>query len=222
MSDRALGLARLMEGGLDELRRRPAALVLFLVADAAAGYLTLWMLATNLMLGLLLSVALASPVSSLFMMALGGNLRAMVADPIELTIRLVFALAVTLLVSIGSALGSVLLILPGLYLGARWMVAGPMVLLEGCGIIEAMSRSWRLTEPAAWPLVGAIVVLAIPNFAFQFFGNLEPIATLGAITPQAVLQLAVGAALASLSIAISVFASAELTDRLDPLIETFA
>ncbi len=221
MSDRSLGLARLMEGGLAELLRHPVAFVLFLVADAAAGYLALWILATNLMLGLLVSVALASPLASLFVMALGGNLRAMVADPIELAIRLVFALAVTLLVSIGAAFGAIFLILPGLYLGARWTIASPMVLLEGCGIIEAMSRSWRLTEPAAWPLVGVIAVLAIPNVAFQLFGNLEPIATLGAITAQAVLQIAVASVLAAMSIAISVFASAELTDRLDSLVETF-
>ena len=171
---------------------------------------------------LLVSVTLSSPLSSLFVMALGGNLRAMIADPVELAIRLVFALAVTVLVSIGSVLGVIFFIVPGLYLSARWMIAGPMVLLEGCGIIEAMGRSWRLTKPAAWPLVGAIVVLTIPNLAIQLFGNLDPAASLDAINPEAVLQIAVGSALASLSIAISVFASTELTDRMDPLVETFA
>ena len=136
--------------------------------------------------------------------------------------RLVFVLAVTLLVSIGAGLAAILLIVPGLYVGARWYLAQPLVLLEGCGIIEAMNRSWQLTEASAWPLVGTIVILAVPNLAVGLFAGTEEALSFAAVSPQVILPELVGAALGAFGIAISVFALREFAPSRDELSEVFA
>ena len=55
--------------------------------------------------------------------------------------------------------GFVLLIIPGLYLAARWFVAGPALIAEDKTATEGMSESWELLQPSVWHVVGALVVL---------------------------------------------------------------
>jgi hypothetical protein len=223
MSDR-LGFADLMAGGLHELRRHPIAVALFVAANGLAGYLASWAegLGVSLTLLLLASFAAFSPISSLFLLALGDKLRDMVVDPVDLIVRLVFALAVTLLVTLGSGIGALLFIIPGFYINARWTLAQPLVLLEGCGIGEAMGRSWRLTEAVAWPLVGTVLVLGIANAPFLFFGSTDQAFPLASLSPLAVLQNLVGSGVAAVVVGISVFANRELSDQPNRLAETFA
>jgi hypothetical protein len=224
MNTPSLNLADLMEGGLREMRAHPIAVMLYVIASAVVGYLILWAVGrgTNLGLALLAGLAAGTPISSLLTLAYGRKLRELILDPVELAVRLVFVLAVTLLVSIGAGLAAILLIVPGLYVGARWNLAQPLVLLEGRGIIEAMNRSWQLTEASAWPLVGTTVILAVPNLAFALFGNTEAAISFAAVSPQAILQELVGAALGAFGLAISVFALRELAPPRDELSEVFA
>jgi hypothetical protein len=56
-------------------------------------------------------------------------------------------------------IGCVLLILPGLYLAARWFVSGPILIAENKSAVESLRESWRLTGGSAWQLVGATLVL---------------------------------------------------------------
>ena len=224
MSASVLGLGELLEGGLEELRCHPLAVTLFVLADVMVSYLGSWAASLNINLVFLVfvSTVLSSPLSSLLAMALGGKLRDMVLDPIGLFVRLVFAIAVTLLVSLGAGIGIAFLIVPGLYFAARWTLAVPLVVLEECGIVEAMSRSWRLTESAAWPLVGTVIVLAIPSVALGLFGDTEPIMTLGAITFERALETLISSCVAAYGVAVSVFAYTKLAGPIDPLLETFA
>lgn len=223
MSDASLSLADLMEGGLHQLRRHPVAVGLYFLANALAGYLALWAEKFDISLAFLLLAALtfSSPIASFLTLALGGNLREMIADPVELVVRLMFALAVTLLVLVGSGIGTVFLIIPGLYLNARWTLAPPLVLLEGCGIIEALGRSWRLTEPVAWPLVGTVVVMGIPSVVSLFLGNADA-STAAALTAGDVFRNVIGSGVAAFGMGIAVFANHELSDRPNLLAETFA
>jgi hypothetical protein len=55
--------------------------------------------------------------------------------------------------------GCVLLILPGLYLAARWFLSGPVLIAEDRSAIESLRESWHLTRRSAWQLVGATLVL---------------------------------------------------------------
>lgn len=66
-----------------------------------------------------------------------------------------------LLVGLGIVAGLLLLILPGLYLFARWYLAGVLLVQKGSGRRAAMERSWNMLE-AHWPAalgVGLIMVL---------------------------------------------------------------
>jgi len=206
------------------MRAHPIAMMLYVGASVSIGYLVLWAVGRGANLGLaaLAGVAAGVPISSLLTLAYGRKLRELILDPVELAVRLVFVLAVTLLVSIGAGLAAILLIVPGLYVGARWYLAQPLVLLEGCGIIEAMNRSWQLTEASAWPLVGTIVILAVPNLAVGLFAGTEEALSFAAVSPQVILPELVGAALGAFGIAISVFALREFAPSRDELSEVFA
>lgn len=79
--------------------------------------------------------------------------------PTELFIRSMYGVAVWTITTVATAAGMIFLILPGLYLLGRWFVSIPLVLIDGCGIGEALAESWLLTEKSVWPLasVSALV-----------------------------------------------------------------
>jgi len=58
----------------------------------------------------------------------------------------------------GTALGLVLLIVPGLILITLWAVVAPAIVVEGAGVIEAFGRSRDLVRGNGWPVFGAIVI----------------------------------------------------------------
>jgi hypothetical protein len=55
-------------------------------------------------------------------------------------------LGVSLLVGIGSALGMILLVVPGVLLLLRWSVAAAALVIEGRGVMDSMGRSAALTK----------------------------------------------------------------------------
>jgi hypothetical protein len=67
------------------------------------------------------------------------------------------------LASIGIGLGLVLLIVPGLYLLARWALIVPTIVLEGKSAGEAFSRSSALTAGNRWPVLGVAVVTLLAS-----------------------------------------------------------
>ena len=61
-------------------------------------------------------------------------------------------------------LGLVLLIVPGVYLMARWSAADAALLAEGEGVTAALGKSWEMTAPHLWPIIGALLVVYLPAF----------------------------------------------------------
>lgn len=78
----------------------------------------------------------------------------------------------SILIGLCFILGFVLLIVPGLILAARWSLAGPLLIGDQKGAIEAMKESWGLTRGHTGTLILAILVVA-----------LIAIAAIAAITP---------------------------------------
>jgi hypothetical protein len=82
---------------------------------------------------------------------------------------LLFAIALlpvysTLIVLVNLAVGAgfMLLIVPGLYLWGRLLLAGPaMVAEERRNPIDAIKRGWALSEGHAWPIIGLYLLVAI-------------------------------------------------------------
>jgi hypothetical protein len=70
-----------------------------------------------------------------------------------------------LLSQFGIFAGLSLLVIPGILLAVRWMLAGPIQLAEERGIIDALKVSWAETSANAWLLLQALAILYGPFIA---------------------------------------------------------
>jgi len=68
--------------------------------------------------------------------------------------------AVTL-AAIGSGLGLILLIVPGVYLWARWYLSAQAVVAENLGPVEGLGRSTELVKGQWWRIFGAAFVISL-------------------------------------------------------------
>lgn len=71
-----------------------------------------------------------------------------------------FYLLAVLLITPATSLGLVFLLIPGLYLFARFFLIGPVLVIERPGVVAAVRRSWALTAQSAWTIV-LFLVLAL-------------------------------------------------------------
>lgn len=73
---------------------------------------------------------------------------------------------------IGAAvlLGLVCLVLPGLFLLARWMIAYPILLAQGETISVSLSKSWDLTSRVWFNLIAAQLILMVPLLGIALTG----------------------------------------------------
>lgn len=69
----------------------------------------------------------------------------------------------TVIVTILATIGMALLIVPGLWVFAVFLVVTPAIVIDRAGF-GAMGRSARLTKEYRWPIVGALVLLFIIFF----------------------------------------------------------
>ena len=98
------------------------------------------------------------------------------------------ALAIAGLAVGGFALAFVLVLVPTTYLAARWLVAPAVLVVEGAGPIDALRRSWRLSQDNVLRMVGYLVLfyilemifISVPMVALQYATMLMPSST-GAI-----------------------------------------
>lgn len=74
--------------------------------------------------------------------------------------RAVPVIIVSVIVGIIVTIGSMLLLVPGLYALALFSTATTVVVLESMGV-GALSRSIQLTKEYRWPILGAIILLYI-------------------------------------------------------------
>ncbi|MGK6318529.1 glycerophosphoryl diester phosphodiesterase membrane domain-containing protein [Sphingomonas sp. DT-204] len=76
--------------------------------------------------------------------------------------RVVGLIVLGIPVTLAVGAGLLLLVLPGLYLAARWIAAAPILIGEDTGVGEAMGRSWRLTQRAAPAIAACFALMAAP------------------------------------------------------------
>ena len=70
-------------------------------------------------------------------------------------------LGVYIVAGIGMILGFVLLLVPGLFLAARWSLVTQLVVGEELSVSEALSRSWELTGPRQWTIIGYVAIVML-------------------------------------------------------------
>lgn len=79
-----------------------------------------------------------------------------------------------LLIGLGVLLGLVLVILPGLYVFARWYVASAVLVRDGGGRRAAMQRSWDMLA-VHWPAaLGIGLILGVLSVAPLVVGEVAP------------------------------------------------
>jgi hypothetical protein len=109
----------------------------------------------------------------------------------------------TVLYGLAILLGLILLVLPALFLIARWSLAQPLVVARGDGIMKAFGESWARTSGNEFQIiVAAIVLVILPQALGAAAGFMFPKADLlGIVISQAltsvgsVLGLSMGVAL---------------------------
>ncbi|MDE2596345.1 MAG: glycerophosphoryl diester phosphodiesterase membrane domain-containing protein [Sphingomonadales bacterium] len=67
----------------------------------------------------------------------------------------------SILSGLGMILGMLLLILPGVLLMARWSVALPFIIGEGCTATEGMSKSWEATRGSTWSILAMYLIFGV-------------------------------------------------------------
>lgn len=76
--------------------------------------------------------------------------------------RIVALIMLSIVISLGVLLGLVLLVLPGLYLAARWMLAACILVAEDRTIGESMKESWRRTQGFPKLFLMAVFISSVP------------------------------------------------------------
>jgi hypothetical protein len=225
VTGRRLSIGELLDGGLALLIARPISAGLFILADASMAYGLLWAEA-RYELGLAAVIGISfigyAVLSSFFTLALGERLGEVLADPAELFVRVVFVFATGLIVAFGAGLAFLLLIVPGLYVLARWSLVSPLILLQGAGIREALGRSWQLTEASVWSLVVVSVMVYLPQGLISFFGGSDLEAAQWPPTAGLAFELLATSSLVAFEVAVIVFTCRELAAPTDELTEVFA
>ena len=71
-------------------------------------------------------------------------------------------LGLGILVALGTMAGFIALIIPGIFIALGWSIAAPVLIVEGKGITESISRSWNLTKGyKRWILLLFIIITII-------------------------------------------------------------
>lgn len=66
------------------------------------------------------------------------------------------------LTGIGIVLTCIALVIPGLYLAARWSLCSTIVVARRQGATEAIDESWRLTKSHGWTIMAIFVLIWAP------------------------------------------------------------
>jgi hypothetical protein len=77
------------------------------------------------------------------------------------------SVAISLLVALGAWIGLLFLIVPGLFLMARWSVVIPVLVQERLGVFAAMRRSRDLAKGSLWPLMGVWLLMFVAFIALD-------------------------------------------------------
>ena len=64
---------------------------------------------------------------------------------------------------IGVVVGTILLIVPGLFLATIWAVSSPAIVFERLSVGSALQRSAALTEGFRWPVFGIVIVFFLAS-----------------------------------------------------------
>jgi hypothetical protein len=71
----------------------------------------------------------------------------------------------SILYTLGVVAGLIVIIIPGLVIMARWIIAQPLLIARGDGVKQALGESWDRTRGSEFAIIGAWFALLIPLIA---------------------------------------------------------
>jgi hypothetical protein len=165
--------------------------VMSAIAMPANGQFVLGPLVSMLVLALVVlpigSVALTYAVGEIYLGRQTSILRSF-----RVALRLIVPLMGTMmLVYLGVIVGLLLLVIPGLYLSLTWILASPIVVLEGVYGTRALGRSRMLMQGNKWRgigilLLGWIIVTVLDTVLGYVFGLIPMLGPVGQGLAQAI------------------------------------
>jgi hypothetical protein len=75
--------------------------------------------------------------------------------------RLLAAVGAVVLYVLGTAVGLVLLIVPGVWLGVRWFFAAQAAVVDGLGPVAALARSAEVVQTRWWRTFGVLIAFSL-------------------------------------------------------------
>ena len=86
--------------------------------------------------------------------------------------RLFPVVGITIVASIATLLGLMLVVVPGLMLMTMWWVAVPAAVVERTGVIASLRRSAELTRGHRWKVLGVVAIISIGQLVLDMVINL--------------------------------------------------
>lgn len=119
-----------------------------------------WMSIVQYFAILLMTIVVMIPVILLFgVVAFAGA--AVGATAFDDSNGIVGGIALVLILLCGYVFAILVAIAPATFLSARWIGAAPALMAENLGAMEALSRSWALTQGRLWRTIGYVVLLYV-------------------------------------------------------------
>ena len=93
--------------------------------------------------------------------------------------RILAFVGMSLLSSLGTVAGFIMLIIPGLIFMARWVVAAPLLIGKGEKSIASLGKSWEMTKGHEFPIIISLLLVMIVFYGiaytptFMFGGQLS-------------------------------------------------
>ena len=144
-------------------------------AFAGFGLAAIVMLLVAAAIGVQFNLALAHQADR----ALQGNRPSLSSSISVTTNRIVPAILAFMLLGIAVGLGTMALILPGLYIGIRLFPALPVAALEEVGPIETLKRSWSLSEGETGSVAAVFIVVTLLYMGSSFLARQNGLVGLG-------------------------------------------
>lgn len=101
-------------------------------------------------------------------------------------------------------LGLILLVLPALFLMARWSIAPSLVVARGDGVMQAFGESWQKTSGSEFQIIVVVLVLIIPLTAISILCGvmLDKASVVGIVVAQIATS---GASVASAAMGVALY-----------------
>ena len=78
-------------------------------------------------------------------------------------------LVLSVVYTLGLLVGFIAIVLPGLYIMSRWIVAQPLLIARGGSPMKALAESWERTKDREFTILLALLVVLVPVIAISLF-----------------------------------------------------